>query len=448
MQINRRSAVKALISGFAASSLPSFGTARAAGNCEGHQSLCLSNGFRTHYVANDSGYVVATLVLRSKEITNNGLAHLCEHTSCSGAAGTMSAAEVAGMYKDYVQDGNASTDPGAIKWDASFLPQFLPQVMGLLAATALDQKFDLKTVAAQARVVLEELYLDKYSPERIAQGNFDRELFGKAHPYAKETLEEEIERCKIAPARLAAQLRDFAATIRLPANMDLFLVGSIEPGAVERLANEHFGRFAFAEGARLQMPQVAVTQAYKGLTGASYELQRPMTDLRIAWNTGVCVTSPEARVLLALREYLNTALFDELREKDGDAYTPEVKYEPDACSGVFKIGISSSKDPQRVEKKGFRGHRQDEIGHRREGTRPLAKSHCAQALQGSQRQRGAARSLGSQDAGRNFARRLDGRNRDARRDARGRSQVHAVPPPGICAPCVGRAIGARRHKLR
>jgi predicted Zn-dependent peptidase len=257
------------------------------------------------------------------------------------------------MYKDYVQDSNASTDPGAIKWDASFLPQFLPQVMGLLAATALDQKFDQETVAAQARVVLEELYLDKYSPERIAQGKFDRELFGKAHPYAKETLEEEIERCKIAPAKLAAELRDFASTIRLPANMDLFLVGSIDPGAVEKLANEHFGRFAFAEGARLQIPQVAVTRTYKGLTGASYELQRPMTDLRIAWNTGVCVTSAEARVLLALREYLNTALFDELREKDGDTYTPEVKYEPDACSGVFKIAISSSKDPQSVEKKVF-----------------------------------------------------------------------------------------------
>ena len=50
---------------------------------------------------------------------------------------------------------------------------------------------------------------------------------------------------------------------------------------------------------------------------------------------------------------MNTALFDELREKDGDTYTPEVSYEPDACSGVFKIGISSSKDPQRVEKRVF-----------------------------------------------------------------------------------------------
>jgi len=78
-----------------------------------------------------------------------------------------------------------------------------------------------------------------------------------------------------------------------------------------------------------------------------------MTDLRIAWNTGVCLNNADARVLVALGQYLNTALFDALREKDGDTYTPEVAFEPDTCSGVFKISISSSKDPQRVEKKIF-----------------------------------------------------------------------------------------------
>ncbi len=353
MQINRRDTLKAFLTGVAASSLPPIGAAHAAGNDAGHQSLCLGNGLRTHYLANDSGYVAATLVLRSKEISNNGLAHICEHTSCAGAAGTMSAAQVAETYKAYIQEGNATTEAGALKWDATFLPQYLPQVMSLLAAMALDQKFDLETVAAQQRVVMEELYLDKYSPDKLAQGKFDRELFGQYHPYAKDTMAEEVARCKIPPATLAAQLRDFATAVRLPANMDLFLAGAIDPGAVEKLAQEHFGRYAFAEGPLLEIPHVAVTRAYKGLTEASHELERPMTDLRIAWNTGVCVTSADARVLVALSEYLNTALFDELREKDGDTYTPEVSYEPDACSGVFKISISSSKDPQRVEKRVF-----------------------------------------------------------------------------------------------
>ena len=354
MQINRRHALTAFLSGIAASQLPSAAAALPIDiDGAGHRCLRLGNGFRVHYTANDSGYVTATLVLRSTEITHNGLAHICEHTSCVGAAGTMTAAEVTRMNKDYVQDGNASTESGALKWHASFLPQYMQEVMTLLAAASLDQKFDVETVAAQSRVVLEELYLDKYDPDRLAQCKFDRELFGQSHPYVKETLPEEIARCKLAPAKLAAELRDFAKSVRLPANMDLFLVGSIDPGAVEKLVNEHFGKYAFAEGPRLEIPRVTVTRAYKGLTEPSYGLQQPMSDLKIAWNTGVCINGDKSRVLLALGEYLNTALFDELREKDGDTYTPEVKYEPDACSGVFQISISSSKDPQKVEKKVF-----------------------------------------------------------------------------------------------
>ena len=97
------------------------------------------------------------------------------------------------------------------------------------------------------------------------------------HPYVKETLAEEIARCKLAAGQTCRQLRDFANSVRLPANMDLFLVGSIEPGAVEKLVNEHFGKYAFAEGPRLEIPRVTVTRAYKGLTEPSYGLQRPMT---------------------------------------------------------------------------------------------------------------------------------------------------------------------------
>ena len=353
MQINRRDAVKAFLSGIAASSLAPIGTAQAVNIFPGNRSITLGNGFRAHCMPNNSGYVAATLVLRSNEISNNGLAHICEHTSFSGAAGTLSAAEVAGMYKSCIQESNASTEAGAIKWHASFLPQYLPQVTGLLAATALDQKFDLATVEVQARVVLEELYLDKYSPGKLAEYKMDRELLGQFHPYAKDTMEEEVARCKIPPAKLAGQLRDFAASVRLPANMDLFLVGSIDPGAVEKLLQEHFGKYAFAEGPQLEIPRAGVTRAYKGLAEASHELERPMTELRIAWNTDVCVTSADARVLMALSEYLSTALFDDLREKDGDTYTPEVTYEPDACSGIVKISVSSSKDPERMEKKVF-----------------------------------------------------------------------------------------------
>ena len=353
MQINRREAAKGLLAGFAATSVPLVRTAHGrAANADCH-SFTLANGFRTHVIANASGYVSAALVLRSKEITHDGLAHMFEHTSWSGAAGSMSAADKGRMQKAFIQDSNATTQLGALKWYAAFLPQNLPQVTALLADMSLDQKFDIETVTEQAKVVLEELYLEKYTPDQLAQCKFDRELFGSSHPYGRDTMEQEIARCKVRPATLAMQLRDFATAVRLPANMDLFLVGSLEPAEVQRLVEEHFGRFPFAQGPQLELPPVAVTRTYRGLVEASYELQRPMVDLRLAWNTGVCITSAAAPTVLALSEYLAAALFDELREKHGDTYTPEVDYEPDRCSGILKISISSSKDPEKVEQRVF-----------------------------------------------------------------------------------------------
>jgi predicted Zn-dependent peptidase len=356
MQFNRRDTFKAFFTGIAAASMPSAALAypvRKGRGPNGAQSFTLANGMRTHFIANNSGYVTATLVLRSKEICHDGLAHLCEHTSCVGAAGDMTAAEVTALFKDCVQDSNATTEVGALRWYASFLPQYLPQVTRVLAAISLDQKFDLETVAAQQRVVLEELYLDKYSSTVAAERKFDHALFGAAHPYAKETLPEEIARCKISAAKCAAELAAFADKTRLPANMDLFVVGGVDPAELEDLVARHFGTYAFAEGPRLEVPRVEVTRAYKPLTEPSFEMQRPMSELRIAWNTGVCFNGADARILLALGHYLNTELFDELREKDGDTYTPDVVYEPDTCSGIFRISISSSKDPQKVEKKVF-----------------------------------------------------------------------------------------------
>lgn len=352
MEITRRSALQGLAACFGASAhAPS--QCLALGGLASPRTLRLSNGFRVHCLENDTGYVLATLVLRSNSISHDGLAHLCEHTSCSGAAGAMSAADVVKMFKDYVQDSNASTEQGALKWHVSFLPKYLPQVIELLAAVSLDQTFDAQTVSSQSRVVLQELYLEKYDPVTVAQGKFDCELFGKSHPYAKDTVDAEIAKCKTPITKLVEELRTFATALRLPGNMDLFFVGSVDLAAVEPLVLQHFGPYAFAQGPLLQIPQMAVTKSYKGLTEKSFELTRPMTDLKIAWNTGVCITSSEARILLALSEYLYTALFDDLREKGGDTYTPEVSFEPDSCSGIFRIGIASSKDPQKIEKRIF-----------------------------------------------------------------------------------------------
>src|SRR4029078_5036173 len=156
--MTRREALKAAARGRLCPQLPSAARALVA-----PPGLRLGNGLRMHLASNKSGYVSAALVLRCKQIADpRGLAHIMEHTSFTGAAGSLSAKEVKTLHSDCIQDSNATTGRGMIQWNATFLPKYTAQVLALLAITSLDQKFDVETVASEARVVLQELYLDKY----------------------------------------------------------------------------------------------------------------------------------------------------------------------------------------------------------------------------------------------------------------------------------------------
>ena len=90
-------------------------------------------------------------------------------------------------------------------------------------------------------------------------------------------------------------------------------------------------------------------RTHQRISGVASNLSRPMGEIRIAWNTGVAIGDPDAHVLLALGEYLNELLFSELRKKHGAAYSPEAGYEPDSCSGIFSIVITTRKPLGEVE---------------------------------------------------------------------------------------------------
>jgi predicted Zn-dependent peptidase len=318
--------------------------------------VTLDNGFRAHFVVNESRYIAAALVLRSSEIrASDGLGHMLEHTSFVGAAGDHEASQIKKMHQDSIQESNATTGPGVIQWQAMFLPKYLEQVLHLLALTSLDQKCDVETVRQEARVVLQELYLDRYDARAGHRRLFEAALFGSRHPYGADTTEAEIATAKQPPAMLAAELREYAQKIRLPANMQLFLAGGFDASSTAAMVGKSFGSYPFAEGPMLAVPQVPVTLAHRAFSAAAPELRRPLSQIKIAWNTGVSVTHAEAKVVLALSEYLNAMLFNRLRERHGDAYAPVASYQPDECSGIFEINIPSTQASQRIERKVFEG---------------------------------------------------------------------------------------------
>jgi len=240
MGVSRREALKGLLAGGAVTWRQGASVVSAEARAV---SLRLDNGLRARIIANDSRYIAAALVLRSSDIrAADGLAHILEHTSFVGAAGAFSANLIKQMHQDYIQESNASTEPGMMQWQVSFLPKYLEQVLGLLAVISLDQQCDVETVRREARVVLQELYLDRYHHSFRHKRLLGGALFGSDHPYGIDTTDSEIAKARTRPDRLASELRAYAQTIRLPANMDLFVVGGLDTGVAATIVEVSHSR--------------------------------------------------------------------------------------------------------------------------------------------------------------------------------------------------------------
>ena len=125
--------------------------------------------------------------------------------------------------------------------------------------------------------------------------------------------------------KLAEELRRYADMIRLPANMDLFLVGNVEPRQMCDLANEHFGKCPYASGPMLDLPRVGPIRTYRRISGVASNLSRPMGEIRIAWNTGVAISDPDLTSYLRWW-YLNSFSFGS--GKSARCRSPEAGYSP------------------------------------------------------------------------------------------------------------------------
>jgi hypothetical protein len=133
--------------------------------------------------------------------------------------------------------------------------------------------------------------------------------------------------------------------------MDLFLAGGMDASVVAEIVSKCFGAFPTAQGPMLALPQAPITRSYRTFMASSRALRRPLSKTKIAWNTGIGVTHPDATVVLALSEHLNAMLFRQLRGAHGDSYAPSASYDPDKCSGILVIDIPSTQAPHRTERK-------------------------------------------------------------------------------------------------
>ena len=100
MSVSKRDVLKGLFVGGFITQLPTASWAKSD-NTQSPPTFTLSNGLRVHFSPKESGYVSAALVLRSKHIDDpRGLAHIMEHTSFTGAAGSMTAKQIKDLHSD------------------------------------------------------------------------------------------------------------------------------------------------------------------------------------------------------------------------------------------------------------------------------------------------------------------------------------------------------------
>ena len=94
MSVSKRDVLKGLFVGGIVTQMPTASWA-IPDNPQSPPTFTLNNGLRVHLSPKKSGYVSAALVLRSKHIDDpRGLAHIMEHTSFTGVAGSMTAKQI------------------------------------------------------------------------------------------------------------------------------------------------------------------------------------------------------------------------------------------------------------------------------------------------------------------------------------------------------------------
>jgi predicted Zn-dependent peptidase len=148
---------------------------------------------------------------------------------------TRSSRQIAEALQSIGGDYAAKADADAIGIRASALASHAPELMALVADTALHPSFPAKEVALAQANAMQELKVQESSPAWQAQRAFDHAAFG-SHPYARDALNEASVQASTPEALRALHDARFQ-----PDRSLLVIVGRIDAGQAFKLAGEQFG---------------------------------------------------------------------------------------------------------------------------------------------------------------------------------------------------------------
>ena len=261
----------------------------------------------------------------------NGLAHLFEHMVFKGAGGR-SAQEISEAVEDVGGDLNAATDRELTSFHASLLAPDLPLGVGLIADLVRRPHFEPEHLALEKKVVRHELAEARDTAsdivfDHLQEVAFPNQAIGRPVLGDDETIE----------AIELADLQGWLDGEYRPSRLVLVAAGKLDHDRLVALAEENFGDMAPAAA-----PPVAPA-AFVG--GHRFERRRSdQAHLAIAMPAPAW-GAPDGYAAQLFADVVGSGassrLFQELRERQGLAYSVSAMAQPFSDCGLFWVYLAT-----------------------------------------------------------------------------------------------------------
>ena len=267
---------------------------------------------------------------------DNGISHVVEHMAFKGTA-LRDCQRINLDAESLGAQVNAHTDKDHSAFHMSGLPGHAPAFVRMLGDIVLQPTFPADELERERQVILHEYVEDEDDALSVAFRAFDKLSYG-SHPLAQPVigLRRHIERFT-REELLAYVQRQYSA-----ANTVVAVAGDVDPQAIVRAVERHFGAMPRGSDNRVAPPQWLGGLRTRALAGS------PQTHVVLGFPLPALSGPHQAGVMAAalLGEGMSSPLMDQLRERRGLVYYAACSADVLELGGQFVIEASTS--PQQL----------------------------------------------------------------------------------------------------
>lgn len=269
-----------------------------------------------------------------------GISHFLEHMVFKGTL-KRTAAEITREVERVGGEFNAFTTREYTCFHITLLNRDLELGMEILSDILMGSTFDAEEFEREKRVILQEIAMVEEAPEEIAQDLYYELLYGK-HGLGRSILGTAN---SVRKMRRSDLIRYFRKHYR-PDNMIVSVAGDVSPARVTRSLKQLTKRNWPDRPKRALSKREDGFQPSPKIRDGFWWIKRPTEQAHIVWGVEVPkYSSRDQTALVLMASYLgggmSSYLFQEIREKQGLAYTVYSSLNTFSDSGTFHVYVGA-----------------------------------------------------------------------------------------------------------